>query len=83
MGGHSVDMDTLHLELHSSSIFQSWDLIHLPHLSSRSISGGAPWRAVGLCVSLATDTPCANIYYMLGTVLSSHMDLLIECAPIV
>lgn len=83
MGGHSVDMDALHLELHSSSIFQSWDLIHLPHLSSRSISGGAPWRAVGLCVSLATDTPCANIYYMLGTVLSSHMDLLIECAPIV
>lgn len=79
MGGHSA----LHLGLHSSSIFQSWDLIHLPHLSSRSVNGGAPWQAVGLCVSLATDAPCANTYYVLGTVLTSHMDLLIEYAPIV
>ena len=47
------------------------------------VSDSVTLWAVGLCVSLATAAPCANISYMLGTVLSSHMDLLIECAPIV
>lgn len=55
--------------------------------SSSSELKKGQWRSTpagcgAMCV-LSHYAPCANIDYVLGTVLSSHMDLLIEYAPIV